>query len=42
VRAGEYEAIYGNMPAFGLANASELVPLSADATARGWLKRLTH
>ncbi|MEO7350541.1 MAG: DUF4188 domain-containing protein [Marmoricola sp.] len=42
VREGEYESIYGNMPSFGLGNATELVPLSADATARGRLKRLTH
>lgn len=27
VRAGEYEAIYGNMPAFGLAAATEHVPV---------------
>ena len=26
VRAGEYEAIYGNMPPFGLGKASALVP----------------
>jgi hypothetical protein len=28
VRAGEYEAIYGNMPAFGLAAASAHVPVA--------------
>lgn len=27
VRAGEYEAVYGNMPTFGLAAASERVPI---------------
>ena len=27
VRAGEYEAIYGNMPAFGLAGATSHVPV---------------
>jgi hypothetical protein len=31
VRAGEYEAIYGNMPAFGLAGASRLVPVEERA-----------
>jgi hypothetical protein len=40
VRAGEYEAIYGNMPPFGLGKAGDLVPLSADATARKRLKKL--
>jgi hypothetical protein len=40
VRAGEYEAIYGNMPAYGLGKAGDLVPLSQDATARGRLKKL--
>jgi hypothetical protein len=40
VRAGEYEAIYGNMPAHGLGKAAELVPLSADASARKRLRRL--
>ena len=29
VRAGEYEAVYGNMPVFGLAKASRHVPISA-------------
>jgi hypothetical protein len=29
VRAGDYEAIYGNMPRFGLARAGELVPVGA-------------
>ena len=33
VRAGEYEAIYGNMPAFGLARASTLVPVGRKAQA---------
>ncbi len=40
VRAGEYEAIYGNMPPHGLGKAGDLVPLSADATARKRLKKL--
>ncbi|MCW2762757.1 MAG: uncharacterized protein JWR85_2958 [Marmoricola sp.] len=38
VRAGEYEAIYGNMPPFGLGKATELVPLAEDATARKRLR----
>jgi hypothetical protein len=42
VRAGEYEAIYGNMPAFGLGHATEAVPLSEDATARRRLKNLSR
>lgn len=41
VRAGEWEAIYGNMPPFGLGKATELIPLSQDTTARKRLKRLT-
>jgi hypothetical protein len=41
VRAGEYESIYGNMPPHGLGKATELIPLAADKTARGRLKRLT-
>jgi hypothetical protein len=38
VRAGEYEAVYGNMPPYGLAKATELVRLSEDATARRRLR----
>jgi Monooxygenase af470-like len=34
VRAGEYEAVYGNMPPFGLGKAGRLVPLSESSTAR--------
>ena len=34
VRAGEYEAIYGNMPPFGLGKAGRLVPLTEGKTAR--------
>lgn len=38
VRAGEYEAIYGNMPPFGLGQAGDLVPANGSArTARGRL-----
>jgi Domain of unknown function (DUF4188) len=38
VRAGEYEAIYGNMPPFGLGKATELVRLGADTGARARLR----
>jgi hypothetical protein len=38
VRAGEYEAIYGNMPPLGLGKATELVPLSSDSQARTRLR----
>jgi hypothetical protein len=38
VRAGEYEAVYGNMPPFGLGKAGRLVPLSQSSTARDRLK----
>jgi hypothetical protein len=34
VRAGEYEAIYGNMPPFGLGKAGRLVPVAEGKTAR--------
>lgn len=34
VRAGEYEAVYGNMPPFGLGKAGRLVSLSDSSTAR--------
>jgi hypothetical protein len=40
VRAGEYEAVYGNMPPYGLGRASEVVPMGADSSARGRLGRL--
>jgi len=40
VRAGEYEAIYANMPPFGLGKAGEVVPLAEDSTSRGRIKRL--
>jgi fumigallin biosynthesis monooxygenase-like protein len=39
VRAGEYEAVYGNMPPFGLGKASSLVPMSEASSARARLKR---
>jgi hypothetical protein len=38
VRAGEYECVYNNMPAYGLGKAAELVPASGRrATASGRL-----
>jgi hypothetical protein len=40
VRAGEYEAVYGNMPAHGLAKASTVVSIGAESSARGRLRRL--
>ena len=42
VRAGEYEAVYGNMPPHGLGKAARLVSLKQDSSARGRLKRLTR
>jgi len=42
VRAGEYEAIYGNMPPFGLGRATELVRLGADSNARTRLRNLAR
>jgi hypothetical protein len=38
VRAGEYEAIYNNMPPHGLAKASTLVPVAASVGARQRLR----
>ncbi len=38
VRDGEYEAIYGNMPARGLGKASRLVPVAESTGARQRLK----
>lgn len=37
VRAGEYEAIYGNMPPVGLGKAGRLVPIADSSSARGRL-----
>jgi hypothetical protein len=34
VRAGEWEAVYGNMPPIGLGKATTLVPLAESSTAR--------
>ena len=38
VRAGEYEAIYGNMPPFGLGKAGSVAPLNG-MSARDRLAR---
>lgn len=38
VRAGEYEAVYANMPPFGLGKASKLVPLQESSSARSRIK----
>lgn len=38
VRAGEYEAIYANMPAFGLGKAGQLEPIGATTRARTRLR----
>jgi hypothetical protein len=39
VRAGDHEAIYANMPPFGLGKAGTLVPMAEGTTARQRLKR---
>jgi Domain of unknown function (DUF4188) len=39
VRDGEYEAIYGNMPPFGLGKSTRLVPVSEASTARLRVRR---
>jgi hypothetical protein len=38
VRAGEYEAVYANMPPFGLGKAGRLEPLGKDVSARDRLR----
>ncbi|UGS33909.1 DUF4188 domain-containing protein [Capillimicrobium parvum] len=38
VRAGDYEAVYGNMPPHGLGKAGRLVPISETSSARGRLR----
>jgi fumigallin biosynthesis monooxygenase-like protein len=40
VRAGEYEAIYANMPPFGLGKAGQLVPLQESSSARSRIKAM--
>ncbi len=39
VRAGEYEAVYVNMPPFGLGKASSVRPITGTSTSRGRIKR---
>jgi hypothetical protein len=41
VKAGQYEAVYGNVPARGLGKAGRLVPASESSTARDRLERVT-
>jgi hypothetical protein len=41
VRAGEYEAIYGNMPPRGLGKAGRLVPITEASSARERLGAVT-
>ncbi|HEY7966468.1 MAG TPA: DUF4188 domain-containing protein [Solirubrobacteraceae bacterium] len=41
VRAGEYEAVYGNMPLHGLAKAGRSVPVGESSSARGRLSGQT-
>lgn len=38
VRAGEYEAVYANMPPYGLGKAGRLEPLGKDVNARDRLR----
>lgn len=38
VRAGEYEAVYANMPPYGLAKAGRMEPLGKDVSARDRLR----
>ena len=38
VRAGEYEAVYGNMPPIGLGKATKLVPVAESSSARSRIK----
>jgi hypothetical protein len=40
VKAGQYEAVYGNMPPHGLGKAGRLVPATESSTARARLKGL--
>jgi hypothetical protein len=39
VKAGQYEAVYGNMPARGLGKAGRLVPMSESSRARTRLQK---
>ncbi|MFL5822695.1 MAG: DUF4188 domain-containing protein [Solirubrobacteraceae bacterium] len=38
VKAGHYEAVYGNMPPHGLGKAGRLLPVNESSSARGRLK----
>ena len=40
VRAGEYEAVYGNMPPVGLGKIGRLVPVSESSSARERIKAM--
>jgi Domain of unknown function (DUF4188) len=42
VRAGEYEAVYGNMPPLRLGRAGRVVPMSESSSARGRLRTTAH
>ena len=42
VRAGEYEAVYGNMPPHGLGKAGLLVPVAGDSSARNRIRAGTR
>ena len=42
VRAGDYEAIYGNMPPHGLGKATRLVPVAGASSARTRIRAATH
>ena len=41
VKAGQYEAVYGNMPARGLGKAGRLVPVAESSSARARLGQAT-
>jgi hypothetical protein len=41
VQAGQYEAVYGNMPAHGLGKAGTLVPVGESSSARGRIAALS-
>jgi hypothetical protein len=41
VKAGQYEAVYGNMPPHGLGKAGRVVPVAESSSARGRLGALT-
>jgi fumigallin biosynthesis monooxygenase-like protein len=42
VKAGQYEAVYGNVPPRGLGKAGRLVPVSESSSARGRLGALSE